>query len=429
VVKESSELAHDLVNFIDNSPVSFFASKQIKDELLNSGYTQLFEGDRWSLKLKGKFFIERNLSSIIAFEIGEDYPWESGFKLVGAHTDSPLLMIKNDSLNISAGCVRINVEAYGGGINSTWLDRELSIAGRVTVKEGSGFITQLVDFKRPIAIIPNLAIHLNRDVNKGFEYNKQNHLSALLTTDITDDKITLKDVLSKEFNINKDDILDMNLFLYDNQPGSVNGLSNDFISVGKLDNLAMCHSILCGLKESKSNISTKVGVFFDNEEVGSRTMQGADSNFLSSTLDRIVYSLGGSFEDNLRSRYNSFLISADGAHAQHPNFSDKHDSFYAPKLNCGPVLKISSNFRYATTANSSSMFISMCEKNDIPYQKMVNRSDIPSGSTIGPMSSANLGIETVDIGNPMLAMHSIRETCGVLDHYYMTKLLTEFYSS
>ncbi|OQY38642.1 MAG: M18 family aminopeptidase [Spirochaetaceae bacterium 4572_7] len=345
--------------------------------------------------------------------------------------DSPLLKLKNDSLSKSAGCATVNIEAYGGGISSTWLDRDLSLAGRVTINTENGVDSQFVDFKRAIGTIPNLSIHLNRDVNKGFEYNKQNHLSVLLFGNDEDvnDKITIYDIVGKELGIKPDTILDMDLYFYDIQGGELVGVNRDIISVGRLDNLAMCHSIYSALKTNAVTQGTNVGVFFDNEEIGSRTLMGADSNYLNAILDRIVHSLGGNLEDNLRARHKSFLVSADGAHAHHPNFKDKHDSSYAPLINRGPVVKMSANFRYATTSESAGFFINLCKKAEVPFQKMVNRSDIPSGSTIGPMSSASLGIETVDVGNAMFAMHSIRESQGVKDHFYMTKVIKEFYQS
>ena len=424
-------LAEELITFIDNSPVSFMAVDNIKDKLESNGFSRLSESEKWDLKPGARHYVTRNDSAVIAFRVGELTPWESGFNIAGAHTDSPLLKIKNESIGESAGCVKVNVEPYGGGIISTWLDRDLSIAGRITVETENGLEDRFIDFKRPIAIIPNLAIHLNREVNKGFEYNKQNHLAALLktTSNKNDDDIDLRSIIQNEFGINSRSILEMDLFLYPFEKGEVVGLNKDMISAGRLDNLAMCHSILCGLVDSNQSNSTSVGLFFDNEEIGSQTMQGADSNFLSSLLDRIVLGLGGDIEDSFISRSRSFMISADGAHAVHPNFSDKHDSSYSPQLNRGPVIKMSSNFRYSTTSRSSARFISMCRDLEIPYQKIINRSDIPSGSTIGPMSSANLGIEAVDVGNPMFAMHSVRESQGVLDHYYMTKVISHFFSS
>ena len=219
----------------------------------------------------------------------------------------------------------------------------------------------------------------------------------------------------------------MDLFFYDAQKGALIGLDQDIIATARLDNLAMCHCIYKGLLATDNPQQTNIGAFFDNEEIGSRTMMGADSNYLSALLDRIIFSIGGDLEDGLRARHHSFLISADGAHALHPNFPEKHDKSYAPLINQGPVIKLSANFRYATTATSAGAFINLCNKADAPYQKMANRSDLPSGSTIGPTSSASLGINTIDVGNPMSAMHSIRESQGALDHYYMTKIITEFY--
>lgn len=421
-------LAEDLIDFINSSPGAFHAVANIRAELDKAGFQYLNEGDNWNLKSGGKYYIERNSSAVISFVLGSEKPWDTGFNIVGAHTDSPLLKVKNESLKRDGGFLKLNIEAYGGGINSTWLDRDLSMAGRVSLLKDGELSNRLIDFKRSIGIIPNVAIHLNRDTNKGFEYNKQQHLSVFLATELQEDNkdIHLRDIIAKEFEIDREEIVEMDLFLYDTQKGLISGLDRDLISIGRLDNLAMCHSILKAMVTKDKLTSSAIGVFYDNEEIGSMTMQGADSNFLNSIIERIIYSLGGSLEDSYRSRSRSFMISADGAHAIHPNFSDKHDPSYAPKVNKGPVIKISANYRYATTSNSAAKFIALCREVEVPYQKMANRSDIPSGSTIGPMSSASLGIEAIDVGNPMLAMHSIRETQGVLDHYYMTKVLSHF---
>lgn len=429
--KKAEVLAEDLINFIDSSPVTYLAVKNIVSELESKGYKLLNEGDKWSLKAGDKYYIKRNDSSLVAFQIGDKMPWESGFKIVGAHTDSPQLKLKNESLTKASGCLKVSVETYGGGINSTWLDRDLSLAGRVSILGDSGVESVLVDFKRPIGTIPNLAIHLNRDANSGFEYNKQRHLPVILsgTDKDVDEKTYLKELIADECNIQADSILEADLFFYENQKGAIIGIDKDIISTGRLDDLSMCHSIYTGLKNCDKSDSTNFGVFFDNEEIGSRTMMGADSNFLSSILERVVFALGGTLEDSYRARHKSFLISADGAHALHPNFSDKHDKSYAPLINRGPVIKLSANFRYATTSESAGTFIELCKKAGVPYQKLANRSDVPSGSTIGPMSSASLGIKAIDVGNPMFAMHSIRESQGVMDHYYMTKVLTDFFNS
>lgn len=429
--KEAISLAENLIDFINHSPVSYFASKNISKILEDNSFQKLNEDDKWNLIKGEKYYIERNNSSVIAFVMGEKKPWDSGFNIVGAHTDSPLFKIKNESLSVKSGLLTINIEVYGGAIISSWLDRELSIAGRVSIIKNGVVSNELIDFKRPVAFIPNLAIHLNRDVNKGFEYNKQTQLSAILT-DINSNEngdISLKKIVATEFDMDLNSILELDLFLYDTQKGLLTGLDSTIISSGRIDNLAMCHSILTSITQQSDSLHTSMGLFFDNEEIGSQTMQGADSNFLISTIERIIFSMGGTLEDNYRARSKSFLISADGAHAQHPNFSEKHDSSYSPIINKGPVIKLSANYRYATTSESAAKFILLCQNLNIPYQKIVNRSDIPSGSTIGPMTSANLGINTVDVGNPMLAMHSIREYQGVLDHFYMTKIITSFFNT
>ena len=426
---KSIELAKDLISFIDNSPVSYFAAKNIISNLESSGYKALNEGDKWSLKLGGKYYIERNNSAVLAFQLGNKLPWKSGFNIVGAHTDSPHLKLKNESLEKQAGCVRVSIETYGGGINSTWLDRDLSLAGRISVQNEIGLESRLVDFKRAIGSLPNLAIHLNRELNKGVEYNKQTQLPVILLANgqDVDEKTFLKEIIGKEIGIDAETILEMDLFFYDTQKGELIGLEEDIITIGRLDNLAMCHAIYKSLLAVENADTTNIGAFFDSEEIGSRTLMGADSNYLDGLLNRIVFSLGGTLEDSLRARHHSFLISTDGAHALHPNYIDMHDKAYAPLINHGPVIKISSNFRYATTAKSAGIFINLCKKADVPYQKMANRSDLPSGSTIGPTASAGLGIQAVDVGNAMLAMHSIRESQGSLDHFYMVEVLKTFY--
>ncbi|MFT6985337.1 MAG: aspartyl aminopeptidase [Psychromonas sp.] len=428
--KQATTLAKDLLSFIDASPVSYFAVENIIKELESSGYRSLNEGEKWNLELGSKYYLQRNNSAVIAFQLGSQNPWESGFNIVGAHTDSPHLKLKNESLTQSAGCLKVSVETYGGGIHSTWLDRDLSLAGRISINSGNGVENRLVDFKIAVGSIPNLAIHLNRELNSGFEYNAQSHLPVILfgSTPEIEEKSYLKTLIAAEAGVDAADILEMDLFFYDTQKGALIGLAKDMISVARLDNLAMCHCIYNGLISADNPLQTNIGAFFDNEEVGSRTMMGADSNYLSTLLDRIIFSLGGDLEDGLRAKHRSFLISADGAHALHPNFAEKHDKSYAPLINKGPVIKLSANFRYATTATTAGKFINLCNKADVPYQKLANRSDLPSGSTIGPTSSAALGIETVDVGNPMLAMHSIRETQGILDHYYMSKVIRTFFA-
>ncbi|MCP4325211.1 MAG: M18 family aminopeptidase [Psychromonas sp.] len=426
---KAKAFAQDLISFIDNSPVSYFAVENIINTLQSEGYQPLDEGDKWQLQAGQKYYIQRNNSALLAFQVGSEKPWQTGFNLAGAHTDSPYLKLKNESLTKSAGCLKVSIETYGGAINSTWLDRDLSLAGRIALKTEQGITTKLVDFKDAIGSIPNLAIHLNREANTGFEYNKQTHLPVILhASDIEiDEKTYLKELVATQAGVQANDILEMDLYFYDTQKGALIGLDKDIIATGRLDNLAMCHCIYKSLLSDSAPKQTNIAAFFDNEEIGSKTLMGADSNFLNSALERICFALSGDQEDCLRAKHKSFLISADGAHALHPNYTDKHDKAYAPLLNKGPVIKLSANFRYATTAESAATFINLCEQVNVPYQKMANRSDLPSGSTIGPTSSAQLGINTIDVGNPMLAMHSIRESQGYLDHYYMYQVLQQFY--
>ncbi len=418
------ELAVDLKSFLDKSPTAFQATEVIVKELLDNGFVKLSEGDKWKLKAGGKYFVIRNNSAVIAFINGTASPAETGFKISGAHTDSPALKVKVGSEAKYKNYHKVFVEVYGGPIVNTWFDRELSLAGRVTYLADNQVESTNIFIDRPIGIIPNLAIHLNRTVNKGLEINKQNELPVLLGT--SEKESFLEALIASECKIDASDILDYDLFFIPFEKTLIYGIDDDLISSGRLDDLAMCHAILRALLATKDNKATVVATFYDNEEIGSQTLQGANSSFLEMILNRINFSWDGNLEDYARAIDKSFQISADQAHAVHPNYASKHDSNYAPELNKGPVVKFSANYRYATNSESSAFFMSICKKLDIPCQKMINRSDIPSGSTIGPVSSATTSIKTVDIGNPMFAMHSTRETMGTLDQYYVTEVLKEF---
>lgn len=273
---------------------------------------------------------------------------------------------------------------------------------------------------------------MNREMNKGVEYNKQNHLQAVFSGVSSDDKdepsVLFKKLICQKVTLDPEKIVDMELYLYDVQSGLINGMNDEFISSGRIDNLSMCHSICEAITSNPEIDETSVAVFFDNEEVGSKTLQGADSSFLKDLLDRITFVSGGTLEDTYRSRALSFAISADGAHAHHPNYAESHDPAYTPVVNGGPVIKISSTYRYSTTSETAPVFKKLCRDVSVPYQELINRSDVPSGSTIGTITSSLTGIKSVDVGSPMLAMHSIRETTGVLDHFYMTEVLKRFYS-
>ena len=422
------ELANDLRSFIDQVPTSYHAGQSIMERLIDKGFIRLSELDTWQLESGKGYFISHDNSAVVAFRIGNKPVVDTGFNVVGAHTDSPSLKLKVKSERLTNGCARVGVEVYGGAIINTWLDRNLGIAGRVIVKGEKGYSSKLVAIDEPVAIIPNLAIHLNRDVNKGIEINKQTQLSALFGPCDEGDHDIIKKLVATELDVDIANVGGMELYLYDINSSALCGIDRSLISSARIDNLAMCHAITTALCNSEPGDSTVVGVFFDHEEIGSQTSQGADSNLLRNLLERIVAVQGGCREDYFRAIARSFMISADGAHAVHPNYSDKHDPAYAPEINKGPVIKMSANMRYTTTAESANRFIELCNAINVPYQEIINRSDIPSGSTIGPVCSSTLGIKSIDVGNPMWAMHSIRETAGIYDHYYMTEILRFFYS-
>lgn len=420
-------VANDLVSFINSSPTAFHACNTIVEHLKGNGFSAVSEKDTWKLIPGGKYYVERNNSALVAFVCGQKNAWDAGFRLMGAHTDSPALRVKPRGELLKEVYNSVRVESYGGAIHSTWLDRELGLAGRIFIRQKSQISSKLVNSSRPVAIIPNLAIHMNREVNKGFEYNPHTHLSAILGASESPAKAGLfLDFLSSEAGVSSSDIVDADLFFYDASPSKICGIANDFIVSPRLDNLAMCHAIVSAIVGAPEASHTNVAFFFDNEETGSCTYQGADSSFARDILERIVLTHKGSREDYLRSLSHSFMVSADMAHALHPNFSEKHDEKYAPVINGGPVIKQNGNNRYATTAETAAMFENMCTNAGSPVQKLINRADVPCGSTIGPMSSATLGVRAVDIGNPMWAMHSIRETAGTRDQELMIKVLSYF---
>lgn len=426
------DLANDLINFIDNSPTAFHAVETMKEELILNGFKEIKNQDAWKLEKEGKYFLTKNASAIIAFIVGTGNIEEDGFKIITSHSDSPGFKIKPNPYIKSDGYMKLNTEVYGGPILNTWLDRPLSLAGKVTVKSKNPLkpISKTVDFQKPILIIPNVAIHLNRNVNSGLELNPQIDtlpLLGLINDNLNSNKYLLKEI-SSMLNINEEDILDFELYLYGVDKGCIIGANDEFISSSRLDNLAMAHSSLKALINSKKSKSTNVLVCFDNEEIGSSTKQGGDSRVLSNTLERIALSLNKDREEFLRSISTSFMISADLAHAVHPNRGEKHDPVLRPIINKGPVIKVDANGSYTTDSFSSAVYETICKESDVSYQKFCNRSDQRGGSTIGPISSTHLEIDTVDIGSPILSMHSIRELGGVDDHEYITKSFLNFYN-
>ncbi len=421
----------DFLEFLDNSPTSFQATEQSVSRLARAGFCELKEAEEFKIAAGGKYYVTRNSSAVIAFTIGKDPLYETGFYLAASHLDSPLIKIKPETIKIENGICRVGVDVYGGPIVHTWTDRELCLAGRVTIKNGSTddikLKSVLININRPIAIIPNAAIHLNRDINKGFEYNRQTHLQAILSTDETSSN-PLNNLIANELQIELENICEMDLFLYDANKAAIIGTGNDLIVSGRLDNLAMTHAIVSAIAGADIGSTTSVAVLYDNEEIGSESLQGAAGSFLKDVLKRISCAMKLTHEQHLIALNRSFMISADMAHAFHPSYAEKYDPSYAPSMNKGSVIKINANHRYATTSDSAAEFIRLCEQCRVPYQKFMTRSDLPCGTTIGPVASSQLGIRTVDIGNPMWAMHSIRETCGVRDHLDLIKVLGYYYS-
>lgn len=424
--------AQELIDFIYDSPTSFHAAYNAKNMLAAEGFKELRDDEKWEIKKGGKYYFMKNDSAVIAFTAGNKDVWNTGFKIIGAHTDSPTFRIKPSPEMTSEGAyVKLNTEVYGGPILNTWLDRPLSIAGRVAVRGKSPMHPEirLINIKRPLLIIPNLAIHMNRNVNLGVELNRQKDMIPMISmvNENLEKGNYLINILTEELKINKEDILDFDLFLYEFEKGCIMGFNNEFISSSRLDDLAMVQAGVKALVSADSTNNTNVLVCFDNEEVGSSTKQGADSEMLSNILERIVICSNGSREEYFRALAKSFMISADLAHAVHPNSGEKADPVLRPIINKGPVIKLSANQSYTSDSISSSVYTELCKNAGVPVQRFVNRSDERGGSTIGPISSTHINIRSVDIGTPILAMHSVRELGGVMDHTYVIKSFEEFY--
>jgi len=427
------KFAQNLIDFIYESPTAFHAVESVKKVLLDNGFKELKEEERWKFEKNGKYFVTKNDSALFAFILGSGSITKKGFRIIGAHTDSPSFRIKPNPEIISENAyIKLNTEVYGGPILNTWFDRPLSIAGRVIVKGENIFYpkTKLVNINKPILIIPNLAIHMNKDVNKGMEINTQKDTLPLVSVIINNElekENYLLNIIASELKINVEDILDFDIFLYEYEKGKIIGPNDEFISSSRLDDLAMVHAALYAFVNTKESQNFNVLACFDNEEVGSSTKQGANSEILANILERIVLNLGGDREDFFRTIARSFMISSDLAHAVHPNAGEKADPINKPIINKGPVIKLAANQSYTTDADSLAVYEQICKKAEIPVQKFVNRSDARGGSTIGPISSTHINLRCVDMGTPILAMHSIRELGGVLDHTYVSKSFEEFY--
>lgn len=425
------QFAENLIDYIYDSPTAFNAVETSKDLLLKNGFNELKMNEKWKLKVGGKYFITKNSSSLTAFVINSDN-MQDGFRIIGSHSDSPTFRIKpNAEMTVENSYLKLNTEGYGGAILSTWFDRPLAIAGRVVLKSENVLCPrqEIININRPVCIIPNIAIHMNRSINDGYKFNKQKDtlpLVGLINDTLEKDDFLLNEI-SRELNVDKKEILDFDLYLYEYEKGNIIGPSEEFISSSRLDNLSMAHASLHGLIDSKGKNGINIASIFDNEEVGSSTKQGADSNMLPNLLERICISLGKDREEFFSAIYSSFMISADLAHALHPNLVEKHDPTNKPIMGGGPVIKISANQAYTSDAFSSGVYKNICEKCGVKYQQFVNRSDERGGSTIGPISSTHLDINSVDIGSPILSMHSVRELGSVEDHFNIYKTFVEFY--
>ena len=439
-----------LLSFLDASPVNFWAVKNLAEELTRKGYRRIDPTEALGeVKCGDRFFVTKNDSSIYAFQIGSKPLAESGFHLICAHCDSPTFRIKpNAEMDMEGGIVKLNTEVYGGPIMSTWFDRPLTLAGRVIVKSEDVMQPQtlLLHIKRPLLQISNLAIHFNRQVNDGVKLSRQKDVLPILG--IINNELEkgnlLMNVILEELNKNAseeaatsgnashrpltaNDILDFDLYLADATPACTFGAHNEFISSGRLDDLSMCFAGLEALLASEPTETTQVLAIFDNEETGSQTKQGAGSPFLSYMLKRIALAQSGTDEAYYQAVERAFMVSADNAHAWHPNYSEKYDPTNHPMLGGGPVIKFNAAQKYASDAVSAAIFAGICEKAGVPCQRFVNHSDVAGGSTLGNILASSIPLRGVDMGNAILAMHSCRETGSVIDHEYCVKAFTKFY--
>ena len=430
---EVKSFAREVIEFIDESPSTYHVVKNCSDILDENGFERIMPREKWEIKKGGKYFLKKSSSTIIAFTVGEDFDVKNGFKIFGAHTDSPCFRIKPSPEIVTENVVRLNTEVYGGPILSTWFDRPLSIAGRVIVKGENSFFPRTVKIKidEPLLTIPNLAIHQNREVNNGVKIDKQNDVLPVISliNKNFEREGYLERVILEKTGIKKEDIIDFDLYLYASEKGCLLGANEEFMSSPKIDNLASVYTGLIGLLEAEEN-QDRINIFvaFDNEEIGSATKQGADSNYLLNTLERISLALGLSRGDFLQMLESSYILSADAAHAAHPAHLGKTDPTNRGRINEGISIKISAKQKYTSDGYSIAVIKQLIEGTEIQIQPFVNESNELGGSTIGPISSTHLDIDGVDLGVPMLAMHSVRELCGIFDVFYLKELAKEFFS-
>lgn len=422
----------DLLSYIDASPTPYHAVAETVQRLTSAGFHPLDEREAWKLAPGDRRYLTRNGSSIIAFEVGSEAPAIGGVRIVAAHTDSPNLRLKPKAVYSKHGYRQVGVEVYGGVLYSTWLDRDLSVAGRLIVRSPQGTRAVLVDLAAPVLRIPNLAIHLNREVNTdGLKLNAQTHLPPIWALEGTPETELFRR-LAEKAGVVPGDVVDHDLCLYDLQKGTLSGIDEPFLHTARLDNLGSCYSSVSALLDALPRgpaAHTRLVALFDHEEVGSSSAQGADGPFLKALLERLIEAHPQQAAQAFpRMIASSFCVSADMAHAVHPNYADRHEPHHQPQLGGGPVIKSNSNQRYATDAESAARFASFCAEAGVTPQHFVTRTDLGCGSTIGPITASSLGIKTVDVGNPMLSMHSCRELAGVKDLELMHAALVQAFA-
>ena len=426
------KFAENMLDFIYKSPTQFNAVEVSAEMLEKNGFEKLNPKENWKLEVGKKYYTTKNSSALVAFKVNSEEVEKEGFRIIGSHTDSPGFRIKpNAEMEACGAYLKLNTEGYGGMILSTWLDRPLAMAGRVFLRGENPFkpVEKTVNINKPVCIIPNLAIHMNRSINDGYKYNKQTDmlpLVGLINEQLEKDNYMVK-LLASELNVEVEEIIDFDIFLYEYEKGCFTGANEEFISTGRLDNLSMYYSSIEALLDSDSKSGISIAVGFDNEEVGSATKQGADSNMLLNILERICISLGKDRQQFFEAIENSFIISSDLAHAVHPNINSMADPTNRPVMGKGPVIKVHAGQAYTSDGYSISVYKEICRECGVEYQEFVNKSDQRGGSTIGPISSTHIDIPSVDVGAPILSMHSIRELGCSEDFYNTYKTFMKFY--